>query len=70
MLRLIGLGLLGLTLAKVVLVDLSGAGTGWRILSFVGLGLLLLGTSVLYGRFGPALLGERERVAEGASRGA
>jgi uncharacterized membrane protein len=45
---------------KVVLVDLSSAGTGWRILSFIGLGVLLLGTSVLYGKFSPVLLGERE----------
>ena len=46
-----------ITLLKVVLVDLSGAGTGWRILSFIGLGALLLVTSVLYGKFGPALIG-------------
>jgi uncharacterized membrane protein len=55
-LRIFGLALFGLTLLKVVLVDLAGAGTGWRIVSFVGLGALLLGTSVLYGRFGPKLL--------------
>jgi len=51
-LRYFALGLLGLTLLKVTLVDLSGAGTGWRILSFIGLGAVLLGTSVLYGKFG------------------
>ncbi len=50
-LRLMALGLLAITLLKVVIVDLSGAGTGWRILSFLGLGALLLGTSVLYGKF-------------------
>ena len=48
-LRVAGLVLLGVTLLKVTLVDLSGAGTGWRIVSFIGLGSLLLLTSVLYG---------------------
>jgi uncharacterized membrane protein len=50
-LRLMALGLLAITLLKVVVIDLAGAGTGWRILSFIGLGALLLGTSVLYGKF-------------------
>lgn len=50
-LRLVALGLLGVTLLKVVLIDMAGAGTGWRILSFLALGALLLITSVLYGRF-------------------
>jgi len=58
LLRLFGLALFGLTLVKVVLVDLSGVGSGWRILSFFGLGLLLLGTSVLYGRHGSRLLAD------------
>ena len=50
-LRLAALGLLAVTLVKVTLVDLAGVDTGWRILSFLGLGGLLLLTSVLYGRF-------------------
>jgi uncharacterized membrane protein len=29
---------------------------GYRILSFIGLGALLMGTSVLYGKLGPRLL--------------
>jgi uncharacterized membrane protein len=63
-LRLFALGLLGATLVKVVLVDLSGAGTGWRILSFIGLGGVLLATSVLYGKFG-SRMGERGSGMEG-----
>jgi uncharacterized membrane protein len=55
-LRYVGLGLFAVTLAKVFFVDLSEVGTGYRILSFFGLGLLLLGTSVLYGKLGPKLL--------------
>jgi uncharacterized membrane protein len=55
-LRYFGLALFGLTLLKVVIVDLDGATRGYRILSFMGLGLLLLGTSVLYGKLSPKLL--------------
>jgi uncharacterized membrane protein len=42
---------------KVVFVDLSQVGRGYRIISFMVLGLLLLGTSVLYGKLTPRLLG-------------
>ena len=51
-LRYAGLALFAVTLLKVVAVDLSGVGAGWRILSFLGLGGLLLATSVVYGRLG------------------
>ena len=59
-LRYFGLILLAVTLGKVVTVDflVGGVGTGARILSFAGLGLLLLGTSVLYGKLSPKLLKE------------
>jgi uncharacterized membrane protein len=60
-LRYFGLGLFALTLVKVVLVDLGDVGRGYRILSFLGLGLLLLGTSVLYGKLSPLLLGQPDR---------
>ena len=49
-LRYFGLGLFAVTGVKVVVVDLAQVSTGYRILSFLALGLLLLGTSVLYGR--------------------
>jgi uncharacterized membrane protein len=55
-LRYFGLGLFAVTLLKVVLVDLAQVATGYRVLSFMGLGLLLLGTSVLYGKLTPKLL--------------
>ena len=51
-LRYVGLGLFAVTLLKVVAVDLAGVAAGWRVLSFLGLGGLLLATSVLYGRAG------------------
>ena len=53
-LRYVGLGILAVTLLKVVIVDLAGVAAGWRVLSFLGLGGLLLATSVLYGRLGGA----------------
>jgi uncharacterized membrane protein len=39
---LVGAGLLGLVLLKLVLVDLSGSGTVTRIVSFIGAGVLML----------------------------
>jgi uncharacterized membrane protein len=60
-LRYFGLALFALTVVKVMLVDLGSVQAGYRILSFLGLGLLLLGTSVLYGKLSPILLGESER---------
>ena len=54
--RYFGLALLAIALGKVVLFDLQGAGRGYRILSFLGLGALLLMTSVVYGKLSPKLL--------------
>lgn len=54
--RYLGLGVFGITLLKVVLIDLADTGQGYRVLSFLGLGILLLGTSVLYGKLSPKLL--------------
>jgi uncharacterized membrane protein len=55
-LRYAGLALFALALLKVVVVDLRGVADGYRVLSFMGLGALLLGTSVLYGKLSPKLL--------------
>jgi uncharacterized membrane protein len=51
-LRLFGLSLFGVTVVKVLLIDLGEVRFGYRILSLLGLGLLLLATSVLYGKVG------------------
>ena len=61
-LRYFGLGLFAVTVLKVVLLDMSQVQTGYRVLSFLGLGLLLMGTSVLYGKLSPVLLRDREMV--------
>jgi hypothetical protein len=51
LLRIMALVLLGGTLAKVLLLDLSRLEALWRILSFLGLGLLLLAASFLYYKY-------------------
>jgi uncharacterized membrane protein len=52
LLRILAFGLLGLTILKVFLLDLQFLPTSYRILSFLGLGLALIGISFLYSRFG------------------
>ncbi len=49
--RLLGLGLLFLSIIKVFLFDLSTLQQPYRIVSFFGLGLILLVVSLLYTRF-------------------
>ena len=51
LLRILALVILGGTLAKVMLLDLSRLEAMWRILSFVGLGMLLLAASLLYHKY-------------------
>jgi uncharacterized membrane protein len=49
-LRFIGLGLFGLTALKLVFVDMAAVEQVFRIVSFLVLGLLMIGTSYLYHR--------------------
>jgi uncharacterized membrane protein len=46
--RYAALALFGLTVLKVFLVDLAAVRTAYRILSFLVLGVVLLGVSLLY----------------------
>jgi uncharacterized membrane protein len=55
--RYAGLTLLTITVGKVLLIDLSTVGQAWRVASFLISGLLLVGTSLLYTRLSPRLLG-------------
>ncbi|MGI4954116.1 MAG: DUF2339 domain-containing protein [Janthinobacterium lividum] len=50
-LRLAALGLVGLVTAKVFLLDMSDLQGLWRVLSFLGLGLSLIGLGAFYRRF-------------------
>lgn len=56
--RIIGILLLGVTILKVFLVDLSSLQTFYRIISFVVLGLLLLAVSYGYNRFKNIIFGD------------
>jgi uncharacterized membrane protein len=47
-LRYAALALLGLVIAKVFLIDLSSVQTVYRFVSFLILGVVLLGVSLLY----------------------
>ena len=51
LLRLAALGVVGLVCAKVFLVDMSDLTGLWRVLSFLGLGLALIGLGVVHRRF-------------------
>jgi uncharacterized membrane protein len=53
-----GAGLMGLLVAKLFLVDLAGSGTLARIVSFLAVGALLLGT----GYFSPLPPGQSEKA--------
>jgi len=50
-LRLAALALVGLAAAKVFLVDMAGLDGLWRVLSFLGLGVSLIGLGAFYRRF-------------------
>jgi len=56
--RVLGILLLGATVLKVFLVDLSSLQTFYRIISFIVLGLLLLAVSYGYNRFKHFIFGE------------
>ena len=57
LLRLMALGLLGLTIFKVFLFDLSSLQKLYRIISFIVLGLILLAVSFLYQRYRQQMAG-------------
>jgi uncharacterized membrane protein len=57
-LRLAGAALFGLVLLKLAVADLWTLTTGYRVLAFVGLGIVLLACSLAYQRFRESILGE------------
>ncbi len=48
--RGVGLGLLALGTAKAIFVDLAHVSSGWRAVSIVTLGLLMIGVAIVYAR--------------------
>jgi uncharacterized membrane protein len=64
--RLTALGVIGLVCAKVFAIDMSGLTGLWRVLSFLALGLALIGLGVVYRRF---VLPAREGQASASGPG-
>jgi uncharacterized membrane protein len=65
--RRFGLGLLSLVTVKVFVVDLGSVDVAYRVLSFLGMGLVLLGSAFLAGRFRePPVIESVEEVGPGA----
>jgi len=65
-LRLAGIGITMLTTVKVFIVDMSALEGLWRVLSFLGLGLALIGLGAIYQRLARS---EPEPVQQGESPG-
>ncbi|MBM4108826.1 MAG: DUF2339 domain-containing protein [Phycisphaerae bacterium] len=66
--RRAGLALLGVAVLKAVVFDLASAPMFWRFISFVGLGLLMLTATVVYGR-APARVARADRQRSGRPPG-
>jgi uncharacterized membrane protein len=64
-LRIAGLALLGVTVAKVFLFDLATLSSMYRVVSFIGLGLLLLAGAFVWQRLRPRALRDLREVPEG-----
>ncbi|HUP11225.1 MAG TPA: DUF2339 domain-containing protein, partial [Niastella sp.] len=60
-LRLAGIALFMVTLIKLFMYDLAGAGTITKTVSFISLGVLLLVVSFLYNKYKDVLFGEAEK---------
>jgi uncharacterized membrane protein len=65
--RYMGLLLFGITILKVFFVDLSELARFYRIISFLVLGIILIGVSFLYQRYRGILIGPTEAEGKGKS---
>jgi uncharacterized membrane protein len=66
--RLLAIGIFGVTLIKMVGGDLWSIGPIHRIVSFAGIGALLLACSLLFHRVKHVVLGERDGAGEASPR--
>ena len=66
-LRFVGLGLIGLGAVKAVVFDLAQVSQGWRVASFIGLGLLMIGVAVGYAMLSRMLAEPEGRGGAGAA---
>ncbi len=69
MLRLTALGVIGLVCVKAFLVDMADLTGLWRVLSFLGLGLALIGLGAVHRRFVLPAQRDRDGAAGGAAGG-
>lgn len=67
--RHIGLGLLGLAAVKAVVYDLAGVELGWRVVSFLGLGVVMMGVATAYAMVSRRMEGRRSPNAVRDSAG-
>jgi uncharacterized membrane protein len=63
--RVAGLALLGVTVAKLFLFDLATLTAGYRVVAFIGLGLLLLGGAFVWQRLRPQALADLRETPPG-----
>lgn len=61
LLRQCAIALFGVTMFKVFFADMANVSTPWRIVSFMILGLMLIGASYLYYRFKDLILPEEQK---------
>jgi uncharacterized membrane protein len=54
--RMFSIGVFGLSILKVFIVDLSFLDTGYRIISFIGLGIILIISSYYYQKYKTLIL--------------
>ena len=62
--RYVGLGLMGVAAIKALSYDLAGIGQGWRVVSVLGVGLMMLAVAVLYGKLAARLETPRKPPAD------
>ena len=67
--RVVGMGLFGVTVAKVILLDTAQMEMAYRVISWVACGVLLLIAAYFYQRFSAALSEEKGAVADQAEEG-
>jgi uncharacterized membrane protein len=63
--RVAGLALLGMTVAKLFLFDLATLTAGYRVVSFIGLGVLLLAGALVWQRLRPRTLEDLREAPRG-----
>jgi uncharacterized membrane protein len=63
--RVAGLALLGVTVAKLFLFDLATLTAGYRVVSFIGLGVLLLAGALVWQRLRPRALEDLREAPRG-----